>query len=73
MALKCWHCFDYALQPDDVPQILDALTSNNIIQDIEWIAYTCASAYMTSNSGILEVYVVNAVVIGDGILHEITW
>ncbi|KAG7966996.1 hypothetical protein I3843_08G077300 [Carya illinoinensis] len=75
-AIKCWHRFDHALQPDDIPQALAALTLENNIHDTEWTADTGASAHMTGNSGMLsnlrQYLGHDAVLIGDGSLHTIT-
>ncbi|XP_018806504.2 uncharacterized protein LOC118349168 [Juglans regia] len=50
-AIKCWHRFDHAVQPNDIPQALAAMTLENNIHDTEWTADTGASAHMTGNSG----------------------
>lgn len=53
-ALHCWHRFNHAIQPDNIPQAFAALHFNSGADNGEWTSDTSASAHMTSQGGILH-------------------
>ena len=70
IAKICWWIPKRAIQHNEVPQALAALTLDNSITETEWTADTGASNHMTGSPGMLtdihEYSGSDAVIIGDG-------